>query len=153
MGALVSMIFSASNSVSFIWNPLQLIWIFIWVRKLKGCGYKCIAQFVDDVMCFSDNPQKILDYLGKFYTLKGVRYPQFYLGNDVFQFLDTWDKEYNLSTHNYITTCVGTLESMCETTMFTLANTPFDSKYYPEEDTTIFFALKSSLASIHSLGV
>ena len=45
------------------------------------------------------------------------------------------NQDYGLSAHTYITNCVGTLESMCEMT-FTLANTPFDANYYPEENTS-----------------
>ena len=55
-------------------------------------GYEYIARYVDDVMYFSKNPENIIHYLEDFYTMKGVRYPQFYLGGgDVVEFLTTWN--------------------------------------------------------------
>ena len=47
----------------------------------------------------------------------------------------TWTQTYRLSDTTYVNNCVTTLESMCKHT-FIPANTPFDSNYYPEEDTT-----------------
>ena len=55
----------------------------LWMRKLKDGSYEYIARYVDDVMCYSKEPEKIIEYLEKSYTMKGVGYPQFYLGGDV----------------------------------------------------------------------
>ena len=105
------------------------------MRKTKDGSYEYIAGFVDDVICFSKNPQAILDYLRKFYTMKGVGHPQYYLGGDVVKLPDTWDSNYGLSARTYIRNSVSNLETMCGTE-FSHASTPFDDRYHPEEDTT-----------------
>ena len=50
------------------------------MRKTAEGGYYYIARYIDDVMYFSKNLEKIIHYLEDLYTLKGVGYPQFYLG-------------------------------------------------------------------------
>ena len=105
------------------------------MRKLKGGGYEYIDRWVDNVLCFSDAPHKIMDYLGTFYILKGVYYPQFYLGGDVVQISTNWDQDYDLSVHTCIKNCVGMLELMCEIT-FTPVNIPFYTNYCLEENTS-----------------
>ena len=47
----------------------------LWMRKLTYGSYKYIAQYVDDVMCYSKEPEKIIEYLEKSYIMKGVGYP------------------------------------------------------------------------------
>jgi hypothetical protein len=36
------------------------------MRKTDEGGYEYIARYVDDVMCFSKNPKKIIHYLEEF---------------------------------------------------------------------------------------
>ena len=45
----------------------------LWMRKTKDGSYEYIARFVDDVICFSKNPQAILDYLRKFSATHGLK--------------------------------------------------------------------------------
>ena len=54
----------------------------MWYRK-KGSFYEFIATWVDDVLAWSDDPMAIMEELRKIYTLKGVGFPEYYLGGDV----------------------------------------------------------------------
>ena len=65
------------------------------MRKLKNGSYEYIAGYVDDVMCYSKEPEKIIRYLEKSYTMKSFGYPQFYLGGDVVDLPPTW-KDHNV---------------------------------------------------------
>jgi hypothetical protein len=38
----------------------------LWMRKTDEGGYEYIARYVDDVMCVSKNPEKIIHYLEEF---------------------------------------------------------------------------------------
>ena len=112
----------------------------LWFRKNDDGGYEYIARYVDDVMCFSKDPASILDYLKKSYTMKGVGYPQFYLGGDVVQLPSSWKEHnisYGLSAHTYIGNCVPNLERMCDTT-FKHVSVPFNPNYHAETDTSDF---------------
>ena len=83
------------------------------MQQLPDGIYDYIAQYVDDVMCFSKNPDEIIMYLEKSYTMKGVGYPQFYLGGDVVEFPPSWKSKnvsFGLSAHTYIKNCVSYLE-------------------------------------------
>ena len=55
-----------------------------------------LTTLFDDVMCYSKEPEKIIEYLEKSYTMKGVGYPQFYLGGDVVDLPPIW-KDHNVS--------------------------------------------------------
>jgi hypothetical protein len=116
----------------------------LWMRKTAEGGYEYIARYVDDVMCFSKNPEKIIHYLEEFYTMKGVGYPQFYLGGDVVEFPSTWKQHnvtFGLSSHTYIKNCVENLERMCDTT-FRKVGVPHDPNYHPELDNTELISAK-----------
>ena len=110
----------------------------LWLRKAADGSYEYIARYVDDVMFFSKTPEKIIHYLEEFYTMKGVGYPQFYLGGDVVDFPPSWEEHnvsFGLSTHTYIKNCIENLERMCSTT-FKRVSVPHDPNYHPELDTT-----------------
>ena len=66
---------------------------------MKDCGihYEYIARYVDDVIIFSKDPMKIMKELEQHYILKGVGKPQYYLGGDVVELDENWEKE-NIST-------------------------------------------------------
>ena len=51
---------------------------------IKDCGthYEYIARYVDDILVFSKNPQKILTDMSKIYTLQAIGVPEYYLGGD-----------------------------------------------------------------------
>jgi hypothetical protein len=110
----------------------------LWFRANPEGGYEYIARYVDDVMCFSKDPQSLMDYLRKSYTMKGVGYPQFYLGGDVTELPEPWrnhNVSYGLSAHTYIANCTINLERMCNT-IFHKVSVPFDPNYHAELDTT-----------------
>ena len=70
--------------------------------------------------------------------MKGVEYPQFYLGGNVVAFTPTWKEHnvtYGLSAHTYIKNCVTNLERMCNTT-FKPVSVPFHPDYHAELDTS-----------------
>jgi len=116
----------------------------LWMRKTAEGGYEYIARYVDDVMCFSKNPEKIIHYLEEFYTMKGVGYPQFYLGGDVVEFPPSWKQHnvtFGLSSHTYIKNCVENLERMCDTN-FKKVSVPHDPNYHPELDNTELISAK-----------
>ena len=103
---------------------------------IKNGGYEYNARYVDDVMCFSKHPEKLIEYLSRSYTMKGVGYPQFYLGGDVIKLPSSWhshDIKYGLSAVTYIDNCVTNLERMCETT-FKPVSIPFATDYHAELD-------------------
>ena len=53
--------------------------------KTKANGFEYVACYVDDVICFSKEPKKILEHLSRFYTLKGVGNVEFFLGADLIE--------------------------------------------------------------------
>ena len=57
-----------------------------WYRKTKY-GYEYIARYVDDVIVFSKDPKHVMDYLEKYYNMKGVGYVEYYLGGIFLIFL------------------------------------------------------------------
>jgi hypothetical protein len=76
--------------------------------------------------------------------MKGVGYPQFYLGGDVVEFPPTWKQHnvtFGLSSHTYIKNCVESLERMCDTT-FRKVGVPHDPNYHPELDNTELISAK-----------
>ena len=87
------------------------------------------------VLCASPRTQMKSLYT---YRMKGVGYPQFYLGGDVAEFPPSWKSKnvsFYLSDHTYIKNCVSNLEQICNTT-FAHTNTPMNPLYHPETDTT-----------------
>lgn len=106
----------------------------LWLRN-TDYGYEYIARYVDDVICFSKDPKRIMTYLSKYYTMKGVGYPQFYLGGDILEMPESWNVKYAMSSKTYINNYVDNLERMCST-YFAPCSTPFYENYYPEEDTS-----------------
>jgi hypothetical protein len=116
----------------------------LWMRKTADGSYEYIARYVDDVMCFSKEPEKIIHYLEEFYTMKGVGYPQFYLGGDVVKYPPTWEEhniKFGLSSHTYIKNCMENLERMCETT-FRKVTVPHDPLYHAELDNSKLISAK-----------
>lgn len=68
--------------------------------------------------------------------MKGVGYPQFYLGGDVVELPKSWASNgvsYGLSAHTYINNSTTNLERMCATT-FKTSSVPFDPNYHAELD-------------------
>ena len=53
----------------------------LWMRN-RGDHYEYIACYVDDIMIFSWNSQAIIKEVDTTYSLKGVGYPEYYLGGE-----------------------------------------------------------------------
>ena len=88
----------------------------LWFRDMKD-HYEYIATYVDDLMIASKDPQKIIDYLEKEYTLKGVGEPQYYLGGDVNILGEAWQKQgirYALGSETYLKNVIPKLENMID---------------------------------------
>ena len=108
----------------------------LWYRKHDG-HYEYIARFVDDVIAFSKDPMAIMKELEKNYIMKGVGKPQYYLGGDVVELQEPWDKEgifTAFSAETYIKNCLPKLTTMCDMTEFKKYKTPFSDEYHPELD-------------------
>ena len=110
----------------------------LWYRK-HGTHYEYIARFVDDVIAFSKDPMEIMKELEKNYIMKGVGKPQYYLGGDVVELQEPWDKEgifTAFSAETYIKNCLPKLSVMCGLPKFKKQNVPFSEEYHPELDTS-----------------
>ena len=110
----------------------------LWYRIVDN-HYEYIARFVDDVIAFSKDPMAIMKELEKEYIMKGVGKPQYYLGGDVVELQEPWDKEgifTAFSAETYIKNCLPRLTSMCGMAEFKKYNTPFHEDYHPELETT-----------------
>jgi hypothetical protein len=86
--------------------------------------------------------------------MKGVGYPQFYLGGDVVESPPSWKQNnitFGLSSHTYIKNCVENLEQMCDTN-FQEVGVPHDPNYHPELDTTELISAKDQLKYWSLLG-
>lgn len=92
---------------------------------------------MDDVTAFSKDPMAIMKELEKVYIMKGVGKPQYYLGGDVVELGEPWNKEgifTAFSAETYIKNCIPRLSSMCGMKEFHKYNTPMSEEYHPELD-------------------
>ena len=97
-----------------------------------------IARFVDDVISFSKDPMAVMKCLEQSYVMKGVGKPSYYLGGDVVELGEPWQKEgiYTaFSAATYIKNGLPKMAEMCGVKEF---KTPFSDSYHPELDTTNF---------------
>ena len=63
-----------------------------WFKEV-GDHYEYVARFVDDVISFSMDPMAVMKDLEKHYIMKGVGKPWYYLGEDVLELGEEWNKE------------------------------------------------------------
>jgi hypothetical protein len=112
---------------------------------MKDCDdhYEYIATYVDDVLVYSKDPMKIIEELQRDYLLKGIGVPRYYLGGDILELEDAWQKQENpittaLSTETYIGNAVDKYEQLFTTPdkpfTFCMFRSPMDQAYHPEED-------------------
>ena len=110
----------------------------LWYKKVDD-HYEYVARYVDDVIVFSKDPMSIMDKLKKTYVMKGVGKPQYYLGGDVVELGQEWEKD-NISTafsaETYIQNALPRLASVCGLQQFPKSKIPFSENYHPELDTT-----------------
>ena len=69
---------------------------------------------MDDILVWSKDPMRVMVDLKKVYTMKGVGIPEYYLGGDVEQLDEHWNKEdisMALSANTYIKNVIPNLRS------------------------------------------
>ena len=76
-----------------------------WISRHPNRHYEYIANYVNDVICFSQNPMKVIEEIRSDYMLKGVSEPKYYLGGNVDPLDDTWKTE-NVSLALSACTCI-----------------------------------------------
>jgi Reverse transcriptase (RNA-dependent DNA polymerase) len=112
---------------------------------MKDCGehYEYIATYVDDVLVYSKDPMKIIEELQRDYVLKGIGVPRYYLGGDILELEEAWQKQDNpictaLSAETYIGNAVDKYEQLFSTPdkpfTFRMYRSPMEQSYHPEED-------------------
>ena len=74
----------------------------VWMMD-AGSHWEYICVYVDDLLIHSKNPMAIIEELKQRYKLKGVGYPEFFLGADIKR-VDVPEKKY---------ACYG-LPNLCE---------------------------------------
>ena len=118
----------------------------VWMRPaVKSTGekyYEYVLCYVDDILCCSERPQKIMDYLAGVYTLKAgsVKEPDVYLGADVKKFAIGIDQSaWGISPDTYCKSAVKEVERKLAEIgqkLATRVSTPMSSGYRPEMDAT-----------------
>ena len=114
----------------------------LWQKKV-GEHYEYIARFVDDVISFSKDPMAVMKCLEQSYVMKGVGKPSYYLGGDVVELGEPWQKEgihTAFSAATYIRNGLPRMAEICGVKEFKKCKTPFSDSYHPELDTTNFLS-------------
>ena len=134
-----------------------------WFRVHNG-HYEYVARYVDDLIVFAKDPMSIMKELEKVYLLKGVGIPQYYLGGDVLNLAEDWEKEdikMAFSAETYIKNVLEKQALACDMTEFRKESTPHAEDYHPEldstellgpEDITLYKSLIGSLNWVITLG-
>ena len=86
--------------------------------KPDGTQYwECILCYVDDVLCISHEPKKLLDGIAENFTLKAgsVKEPDLYLGAEISKYFIEESNEptkvrWAMSTDSYVKNAVETME-------------------------------------------
>jgi Reverse transcriptase (RNA-dependent DNA polymerase) len=120
----------------------------VWMREnSKPCGeryWEFVLMYVDDIMCISHDPQKVMDHIGKVYTLKkgSVGEPTTYLGAQIGKYYlpDNPTKvRWSMSADDYLKRAVKEVETKLgevDRKLATRAVTPMTGCYRPEMDVT-----------------
>ena len=99
----------------------------MWIKKVDN-HYEYIKCYVDDIIAFSKDPIKIMQQLQKIYKMKGVGKPQYYLGGDIVDTNEHWQKS-NItsafSAETYLVNALPKLAKSCNLKEFSRAKTLF----------------------------
>ena len=109
-----------------------------WISRHPDRHYEYIANYVDDVICFSRDPMKVIEEIRSDYMLKGIGEPEYYLGGNVDPLDNTWNTEnvsLALSAWTYIKNVVERFERLFGSDL-RLYKTPMSDEYHPETDDT-----------------
>jgi len=98
--------------------------------RMKDCDthYEYITRYVDDVISFSKNPIMIIEELKKHYVMKGVGAPQYYLGGNVVELDEHWEREgiYTaFSAETYIGNCLKKMAKVLNMNNFLIKRHPW----------------------------
>ena len=95
-----------------------------------------LATFVDDILCWSKDPMKIIDALNDHYELKGVGIPEYYLGGNVEAMDEHWNKHginMGFSSRTYVSNIIPKFETLYDVELKKI-KTPMAEDYHPEID-------------------
>ena len=107
----------------------------------KDCGdhYEFVATYVDDLLVYSRDPMSLIEKIKEDYILKGIGTPEYYLGANVDQLDEQWEKNgihTALSAFTYIKNVTEKLEQMLGGLPFAKQKSPMSEAYHPELDDT-----------------
>jgi len=109
----------------------------LWMIKHPDGHYEYVARYVDDVIAFGKDPMKLMKELKDTYVMKGVGKPRYYLGGDVLELDEQWQREnitHSFSAQTYIQNCAPKLAKMLGIEKFAKRSTPMDPEYHPKLD-------------------
>ena len=108
----------------------------LWMKKHEDGHWEYIARYVDDVISFSKDPMKVMKQLMDTYKMKGVGKPRYYLGGDVLELGEEWNKDglfHAFSAQTYLENCLPKTAELLDIT-YKKRHTPFDENYHAEQD-------------------
>ena len=106
----------------------------IWMRDC-GNHYEYICVWVDDMLIISKDPKSIIKILEKEYILKGVGFPEYYLGADMKR-TEKPENVFIMGSHTYVKRCLAIYEQLFGQPPPKGIYTPLDPKDHPELDTS-----------------
>ena len=109
----------------------------LWMKKCSDGHYEYIARYVDDVIAFSKDPMAIMKRLKEKYFMKGVGTPRYYLGGDVLDLGEDWNKDglfHAFSARTYLDNCLPKIADLLGCERLRKQHTPFDENYHAELD-------------------
>ena len=108
----------------------------LWIRNHKT-HYEYIAVYVDDLLFVGKNPKLDISEFQKFYTLKGIGTPDFYLGGDISRipFNNPSGHATLMSARSFIQNVVSRIERVFERKLRSYT-TPLPNGCHPEIDTS-----------------
>ena len=109
----------------------------LWIKDY-GTHYEYIAAYVDDIMIFSKDGQKIIDEFEREYLLKNVGEPEYYLGGN-FEKRKTYDVRelWCINARTYIKNIIEKIEKLFGICLKKY-NTPMEAQDHPELDESPF---------------
>ena len=112
--------------------------------------YKYIANYVDDVICFSHNPMQVIEEIHSEYTLKGIGELEYYFGGNINPLDDTWKEDIVslalFTCQTYIKNVIKCFETAFGAKFHLLKTLMSDEEYHPEtEDTPLLDARGGSI--------
>jgi hypothetical protein len=101
----------------------------IWMRE-QSDHYEYVTIFVDDLLVFSRNAREVIDVFECLYGVKGVGFPEYYNGGDVYE---DEDGKLCLSAKTYIKQVAEKIESLLESKLKCYGS-PLEPGDHPEMD-------------------